>query len=242
MAIFTYSAPVVGGSENTWGATLNTNWSNLSTFLGSLDSAELAVLDGITASTAELNLLDGITATTVELNLLDGVTASTAELNLLDGVTATTAEINYVSGVTSAIQTQLDAKAADTTQATATWEAGTGTTQSLVSPANVKAAVLALTPPNVIGTGSQSWRADTTRAANTWYHNNSQAAIMIQAYWSGGATVYVGPSTSSFATILQNDRDGDLDNPSYVIVPAYHYWKVSHVDHVSSSQYQNILD
>lgn len=127
-------------------------------------------------------------------------------------------------------------------QTTATWEAGTGTTDSLVSPADVKAAVLALTPPNVIGTGSQSWRADTTRAANTWYHNNSQAAIMIQAYYTGGATVYVGPSTSSFATILQSDRDGDLDNPSYVIVPAYHYWKVSHVDHTSSSQYQNILD
>ena len=153
---------------------------------------------------------------------------STDTFKILDDTVVTTA-----AGVTAGLIGD---------QTTATWEAGTGTTDSLVSPADVKAAVLALTPPNVIGTGSQSWRADTTRAANTWYHNNSQAAIMIQAYWSGGATVYVGPSTSSFATILQNDRDGDLDNPSYVIVPAYHYWKVSHVDHVSSSQYQNILD
>ena len=32
-------------------------------------------------------------------------------------------------------------------QTTATWQAGTGTTQSLVSPANVKAAVLSLSPP-----------------------------------------------------------------------------------------------
>tara|TARA_R110000764_G_scaffold128466_1_gene216253 strand:- start:691 stop:1356 length:666 start_codon:yes stop_codon:yes gene_type:complete len=132
MAIFTYSAPVVGGSENTWGATLNTNWSNLSTFLGSLDSAELAVLDGITADTAELNLLDGVTATT-------------AEINLLDGVTATTAELNYTDGVTSAIQTQLDAKAADTTQAETDWEAGASTTESIVSPAKVKASVIANT-------------------------------------------------------------------------------------------------
>lgn len=75
MAVFTYSAPTVGGSSDTWGTTLNQNWADLSTFLGSLDSAELAVLDGITATTAELN---------------------------------------YVDGVTSAIQTQLDAKAADT--------------------------------------------------------------------------------------------------------------------------------
>lgn len=86
MAVFTYTAPTVGGSSDTWGTTLNQNWSNLSTFLGSLDSAELAVLDGITADTAELNLLDGATATTVELN--------------------------YVAGVTSAIQTQLDGKEA----------------------------------------------------------------------------------------------------------------------------------
>ena len=141
MAVFTKTAPTVGGSSDTWGTTLNTNWSNLSTFLGSLDSAELAVLDGITADTAELNLLDGVNATTAELNVLAGVTADTAELNLLDGVNATTDEINYVSGVTSAIQTQLDAKAADTTQAEATWETGTSTTESVVSPAKVKAAI-----------------------------------------------------------------------------------------------------
>jgi hypothetical protein len=53
-----------------------------------------------------------VTATAAELNVLDGITASTAELNLLDGVTASTAELNYVDGVTSAIQTQIDGKAA----------------------------------------------------------------------------------------------------------------------------------
>jgi hypothetical protein len=36
-------------------------------------------------------------------------------------------------------------------QTTATWEAGTGTTESLVSPAKVKAAVLALSPPTDVG-------------------------------------------------------------------------------------------
>jgi len=60
MAAFTYTAPVVGGSENTWGTTLNQNWADLSTFLGSLDSAELATLVGVTATTAELNTTDGI--------------------------------------------------------------------------------------------------------------------------------------------------------------------------------------
>jgi hypothetical protein len=95
MVTFTYTKPTIGGSEDTWGDTLNANWDAIAAFIGPLDSTELAVLDGITASTAELNLLDG-------------VTASTAELNLLDGVTATTAEINYLDGVTSAIQDQID--------------------------------------------------------------------------------------------------------------------------------------
>ena len=60
MATFTYTPPVVGGSEDAWGATLNQNWANLSAFIGPLDSAELAVLDGITATTAELNHVDGV--------------------------------------------------------------------------------------------------------------------------------------------------------------------------------------
>jgi len=95
MTTFTYTKPTVGGSEDTWGDTLNANWDAIAAFIGPLDSTELAVLDGITASTAELNLLDG-------------VTSSTAELNLLDGVTTTTAEINYLDGVTSPIQDQID--------------------------------------------------------------------------------------------------------------------------------------
>ena len=40
------------------------------------------------------------------------MTSTTAELNILVGVTATAAELNYTDGGTSAIQTQLDAKAA----------------------------------------------------------------------------------------------------------------------------------
>ena len=82
-----------------------------------------------------------VTASAAELNIMDGVTATTAEINIMDGVTATTAELNYVDGVTSPIQTQLEAKAADTTQDTATWEAGSGTEDTVVSPAKVKAAI-----------------------------------------------------------------------------------------------------
>lgn len=123
MAI-TITKPTVGGNEDTWGTTLNTQLTAIeSTFNGSgtgkatvapdlstltingtnvsATAAELNIMDGVTATTAELNKLDGVTATTAELNILDGVTATTAELNKLDGVTATTAELNKVDGLTA---------------------------------------------------------------------------------------------------------------------------------------------
>ena len=74
--------PTVGGSENTWGTTVNT----------ALDDV-VDVLNGNTASTPDLTAGSwkvggvAVTSTAADLNILDGVTATTAELNLLDGVT-----------------------------------------------------------------------------------------------------------------------------------------------------------
>ena len=46
------------------------------------------------------------------LSAVTDVTASASELNILDGATLSTTELNYVDGVSSAIQTQLNGKAA----------------------------------------------------------------------------------------------------------------------------------
>ena len=195
----TYSLvkPEVGASADTWGTKLNTNLDSLDSLLdgttaispnltalkiGGADVtasvAELNLMDGVTATTAELNILDGVTASTAEINVLDGVTATTAELNVLGGVTATTAEINHVDGVTSAIQTQLDAKYEAATQSEATWETGTSTTESLVSPAKVKAAIEALAP----AVSTETSAAQTIAVASTFTFTPSFSPARADVY------------------------------------------------------------
>tara|TARA_R110002072_G_C7810232_1_gene522406 strand:+ start:477 stop:908 length:432 start_codon:yes stop_codon:yes gene_type:complete len=80
-----WAKPTIGGSEDTWGTTVNNAIDAIDALVGGVTAAEVAKLDGLTATTAELNALSGMTATAVELS--------------------------YSDGVTSAIQTQLDAKA-----------------------------------------------------------------------------------------------------------------------------------
>jgi hypothetical protein len=114
------------------------------------------------------------------------------------GVTATAAELNFTDGVTSNIQTQLDAKALQsTTIATGTGltgggdlsasrtispdiasqaeaEAGTASNK-LMTPLRTAQAITALAPEG-IGEG-QTWQA-VTRATNTSYQNTTGKPIM----------------------------------------------------------------
>jgi hypothetical protein len=57
-----WAKPTIGGSEDTWGQTVNDAIDAIDTLVGSVTAAEVAKLDGLTASTAELNELDGVTS------------------------------------------------------------------------------------------------------------------------------------------------------------------------------------
>ena len=185
----------------------------------------------VTATAAELNILDGVTATTAELNKLDGFTGTVADLNYAKDLRATgvtSVEFDTLDGVTSPIQTQLNGKASTSTQSTATWETGTGTTETIVSPAKVKAAILALTP-DPIGVGQQ-WYNDGAITAGTVYTNAEGRPVQVQVSLQGAGSKTLGLSHDGTTWVESLDMNNDTDdgdvNTSF-IVPAGHRWRIT---------------
>jgi hypothetical protein len=110
-------------------------------------------------------------------------------------------------------------------QAEATWETGTGTTESLVSPAKVKAAIAANTST---GVGiSQSWQS-VSRSVGTSYQNTTGQPIMVNVgIGSGGEKYgYVSTDNSSWIQVFQGQSNQTLETASF-IVPDDHYYKMT---------------
>lgn len=217
---YSWALPTVGGSENTWGTSLNSNWDALDTLLGGTDATEFAILNGATVTTAELNILDGVTATT-------------AEINLLDGVTATTAEINYLDGVTSNIQTQLDAKAATASLGSSSTRDAEDTLtdgNNLPDGAAVKAYVdNAVSSVPGVGIG-QTWQDVTgSRSEGTSYQNTSGGPMGVAISHTGASGTFE-VSTDGVTWVVVYDLDGDNENGTkdnfYAVIPDNHYYRM----------------
>jgi len=94
-------------------------------------------------------------------------------------------------------------------QSTATWQAGTGTTQSLVSPANVKAAVLALAPLNGVGVGQTWTNVLASRTTGVVYTNTTGKPIMVNVFADGvgdtNVTIYPAAGGSLVIDRISNE-------------------------------------
>ncbi len=112
-------------------------------------------------------------------------------------------------------------------QTIATWQDGTGTTESLVSPAKVKAAIDSLVSvPDTLGV-NQSY-ASTTLTTNTWYQNTTGRAIAIYYQLNtGGGTAYVSTTASGGVQVGGPDGDGGTYDNGYFIVPNLHYYQTT---------------
>ncbi len=184
--------PTVGGSENTWGGTVNTALDDVVDVLNGNTASTPDLTEGswkvggtaVSASAAELNHTDGVTSNIqTQLNskqptitgaatTIDDadLTVSRALVSNSSGKVAVSAatdtEVGYLSGVTSAIQTQIDGKAANTTLAESDWTTGTSTTEAIVSPAKLKAAIAAQPSVTIVRGSTSTATTSLTHVAN----------------------------------------------------------------------------
>lgn len=116
-------------------------------------------------------------------------------------------------------------------QATSTWQTGTGTTESLVSPAKVAASATEVVADYALGVG-QTWQNMTSsRVKNTIYQNTTGRPIYI-ATSSGAAggssnSIEVGQQSNlSDAIQVDVDRDNDGNFGLQTIVPNNYYYRL----------------
>lgn len=117
-------------------------------------------------------------------------------------------------------------------QATSTWETGTGTTESLVSPAKVAASATEVVADYALGV-DQTWQDMTTsRAFNTTYQNTTGRPIFIgiSATVVNGKTLslLVSPNSDMSASVTI-DRTFDINGATGVngIIPNNIYYSTS---------------
>lgn len=110
-------------------------------------------------------------------------------------------------------------------QSTGTWETGTGTTESLVSPAKVKAAIeaLALT----VGVG-QTWQdVSGSRSANVSYQNTTGKPIQWAIHGSSGQEAQVSSNGTTWVKVATLGAPGSFETAATPVIPDNYYYRTT---------------
>lgn len=194
------------------------------------DIKTLVLPASTTISTFGASLVDDATAAAALVTL--GVTSTAAELNALDGITATVTELNYTDGVTSAIQTQIDAKAAlasptFTGVPAAPTAATTTSTTQLATTAFVQQEITAQS----LGVG-QTWQdVKASRAVSTSYQNTTGRPIevAIKGYIGGssGRTFEASVDNSTWIVVGWIGGNNNTTSATSATIPDDWYYRVN---------------
>jgi len=120
------------------------------------------------------------------------------------------------------------------TQSASTWEAGTSTTEGIVSPAKVKAAIDSLvTIPDSLGV-SQTWQdVSSSRSLDTSYQNTTGVPISVAAQITARGNRYPTLQLSDDNSTWVSVSSGGIDNSSEdlrvtlsAVIPNSHYYRV----------------
>ena len=189
------------------------------------------------ALTALASLSSGATAPSTTVANMLWYDTSTDTLKLRNEADSGWISIGYADQSAGAFALFDNAKVVNTSgtqtgligdQATSAWEAGTSTTESLVSPAKVKSAVESLVPDS-LGVG-QTWQDLTSsRSAATSYQNTTGKPITVAVGNTGaGSFGYLEVSTDNVNWITVGNLHPTTGMSAMAIVPHNHYYRLTH--------------
>jgi hypothetical protein len=171
------------------------------------------------------------------------VTATASEVNILDGATITTTELNYLDGVTSAIQTQLNGKAAtshthtvanitDLTATATELNYVDGVTSAIQTQLNAKAPTA---NPTFTGTVVLPSTTSIGTISNTELSYLDGVTSAIQTQLNGKQATITGGATTIVSSNLTASRALVSDASGKVAVSAVTSTELGYLDGVTSA-------